>query len=386
MGLLTALGPLAIDMYLPAFPAMAQSLDTNLGSIERTLASYLLGLACAQLIYGPIADRYGRKKPLLFGLALFTVASVGCVLSNNIQHLSMWRVLQAFGGAAGMVIPRAVIRDKLDTQDAAKALSMLMLIMGVTPILAPILGAQLLAYSSWHSIFIFMCGVGIVLFITAARAMKETLSTQHVIPLRPRLIARNYYELSRHRRFIFYSLAAAFGSAGMFAYIAGSARVFISLFEVEPAHFGMLFGLNAASLIVASQFSARLLNRHTPDKLLRWAQNIQLLFIFSALVLTLSHSLTLLSLMVCLMGFMACQGFISPNSAALALADQGHRLGVASALMGTVQMLCGALAGFAVSSWQSSTPLPLTAVLAACAALSWLASRTAGVTRGIKLD
>ncbi|HLS42713.1 MAG TPA: Bcr/CflA family drug resistance efflux transporter, partial [Paenalcaligenes sp.] len=221
---------------------------------------------------------------------------------------------------------------------------------------------------------------------TAGRAMEETLNSQHIIALRPRLIARNYYELSRHRRFMFYSLAAAFGSAGMFAYIAGSARVFISLFEVEPAHFGMLFGLNAASLIVASQFSARLLNRHAPDKLLRWAQNVQLLFIFSALALTLSHSLTLVSLMVCLMGFMACQGFISPNSAALALAEQGHRLGVASALMGTVQMLCGALAGFAVSSWQSSTPLPLTAVLAACAALSWLASRTAGVTRGIKLD
>src|SRR5690606_9773385 len=118
LGLLTALGPLAIDMYLPAFPAMAQSLNTNLGSIERTLASYLLGLAGAQLIYGPIADRYGRKKPLLFGLALFTMASIGCVLSTDIHHLSLWRVLQAFGGATGMVIPRAVIRDKLDTQDA----------------------------------------------------------------------------------------------------------------------------------------------------------------------------------------------------------------------------------------------------------------------------
>lgn len=377
MGLLTALGPLAIDMYLPAFPAMASSLNTDLGSIERTLASYLLGLSCAQLIYGPVADRFGRKKPLLFGLALFTIASLGCALSTDIHHLTGWRILQAFGGAAGMVITRAVIRDNFDTRDAAKALSMLMLVMGVTPILAPILGAQLLRFSSWHASFIFMCLVGVALFIATWRSMRETLDPNNIIPLRLTVIAKNYYELSHHRRFLFYSLAAAFGSAGMFAYIAGSARVFISIYDVNPSYFGLLFGLNAASLIAASQFSARLLNRFTPDRLLRWAQSSQLFFIATALLLTVTQQLGLISLMICLMGFMACQGFIGPNSAALALGEQGHRLGAASALMGTIQMLCGALAGLAVSAWHSATPLPLTAVLAGCATLSWLASRTA---------
>lgn len=381
MALLTALGPLAIDMYLPAFPSMASSLDTSMGSIERTLASYLFGLAGAQLIYGPVADRYGRKKPLLFGVALFTVASIGCALSTEIEHLTLWRVLQAFGGAAGMVIPRAVIRDNFDTRDAAKALSMLMLIMGVTPILAPLLGGQLLIYSSWHSVFVFMCLVGIALFVATWRSMQETLNPDNLIPLRPALIARNYYELSRHRRFLFYSLAAAFGSGGMFAYISGSARVFISIYEVDPSYFGLLFGLNAGSFILAAQVSARLLNRFSPDTLLKWAQHIQLLFILSALTLTLSHQLGLASLMICLMGFMACQGFIGPNSAALALAEQGRRLGVASALMGTIQMLCGAAAGLAVSAWHSTTPLPLTAVLAGCACLSWLSGRIAQQNR-----
>lgn len=379
MGLLTALGPLAIDMYLPAFPTMAKSLNTDLGSIERTLASYLLGLSCAQLVYGPVTDRYGRKKPLLFGLLLFTIASLGCALSNSIEHLTFWRILQAFGGAAGMVVPRAVIRDNFDTRDAAKALSILMLIMGVTPILAPILGAQLLIYSDWHASFVLMALVSLALFIATLSSMTESLSDEHIIPLRPTLIAKNYYELSRHRRFIFYTLAAAFGSAGMFAYIAGSARVFINIYGVEPSYFGLLFGLNAGSLILASQFSARMLSRHTPDTLLKWAQTIQLIFILSALLLTLSDQLNLVLLMLCLMGFMACQGFVSPNSAALALSEQGHRLGVASALMGTLQMLCGALAGLAVSTWHSETSLPLTTVLAGCACLSWLASRTASI-------
>ncbi len=167
----------------------------------------------------------------------------------------------------------------------------------------------------------------------------------------------------------------------MFAYISGSARVFISIYEVDPSYFGLLFGLNAGSFILAAQVSARLLNRFSPDTLLKWAQHIQLLFILSALTLTLSHQLGLASLMICLMGFMACQGFIGPNSAALALAEQGRRLGVASALMGTIQMLCGAAAGLAVSAWHSTTPLPLTAVLAGCACLSWLSGRIAQQNR-----
>src|SRR5690554_6239410 len=156
MGLLTALGPLAIDMYLPAFSAMAGDLKTPYGDVERTLASYLFGLALAQLFYGPLADRFGRKKPLLLGLAIFIIASLGCASANDIDHLIAWRIAQAFGGAAGIVIPRAVIRDNYDTRDASKALSVLLLIMGATPILAPMLGAQILIFASWRWIFYFM--------------------------------------------------------------------------------------------------------------------------------------------------------------------------------------------------------------------------------------
>ncbi len=218
---------------------------------------------------------------------------------------------------------------------------------------------------------------GLLLLIAVMRTMRETLPPEKVIPLRISTIARNYWGLLGHKKFICYTLAGGFGSAGMFAYIAGSPRVFIEIFHVDPAYFGFLFGLNAAALVIASQISARLLNRHAPQALLKIAQITLACATLSALLITLMGGMTLFILMLCLMGFMASQGFVSPNAAALALAEQGGRLGVASALMGTLQMLCGAVAGLGVSEWQSTTPLPLTCVLALCACLSWLFGRIA---------
>ena len=377
MGAMTALGPLAIDMYLPAFPSIVQSLSATQGQVERTLASYLLGLALAQIAYGPITDRYGRKKPLLAGLIIFTVASVGCALTGDIEHLTYWRIAQAFGGAAGIVIPRAVIRDNLNTRDASKALSLLILIMGVTPILGPILGGQVLLFVGWRGIFGIMTVVGAALLTASIFTMKETLPPENVIGLKVSTIGRNYWGLLRDRQFICYSLAGGFGSAGLFTYIAGSPRIFMDVYDVDPQYFAILFGLNAAALIFTSQISARLLNRHSPEKLLKKAQIAIVLASLAGVTLTLLGWLDLTLLMVCLMAFMASQGFVNPNAAALALAKQGGRLGVASAMMGTVQMLCGAAVGLGISHWQSETALPLTGLLAGCAVLSWLFGRIA---------
>lgn len=377
MALLTALGPLAVDMYLPAFPQIALDLNTAEGNVERTLASYLFGLALAQLFYGPIADRFGRKPPLLFGLLLFSIASIAVSFSNNIEHLTFWRMVQAFGGASGFVIPRAVIRDQLETRDAAKALSMIMLIMGAAPILAPILGAQILLFADWRFIFHIMTACCLGLLIAATFSMKETLAKQNIIPLRPKTILKNYKELLQHRSFFFYSLTAAFGSAGMFAYISGAPRVFISAYEVPTEWFGALFGINAFCLILASQIGARLLGYFPPQRILSVAQSIQFCVVMIGLVCTLLGIMNVYSVMALLMTFMACQGFINPNAAALALSAQGRRLGVASALMGTLQMLCGALAGLAVSSWHTISAVPLVVVLSACVTISWLSGRKA---------
>jgi len=371
MGLITALGPLAIDMYLPAFPAMADDLGVSVVKIERTLAAYLLGLAFAPLVYGPLIDRFGRRVPLLAGLTLFLLASVGVCLSTNITDLTLWRVVQAFGGAVGMVVPRAVVRDQLSTQESARALSLLMMIMGVMPILAPLLGAQLLWLWNWRGIFVLMTASAALLIVGVLRLMRETLKPEHVTSLRPAVILRSYRQLLGDRQFLGYALAGAFGTAGLFSYIAGSPRVFIGLFHVDPSVFGWLFGVNSTALILAAQVSARLLARHSPARLLRRAQMVQLGFAVLSVLLTVTHTLTLPWLMLCLIGFMASYGFANPNAAALSLDRQGHRLGVASALMGTVHMLCGALAGWGVSAWAADDALPLTGILALCSALAW---------------
>ncbi|HUH39354.1 MAG TPA: multidrug effflux MFS transporter [Castellaniella sp.] len=378
MGSLAAIGPLAVDMYLPSFPAIAADLGVPQGRVEQTLASYLLGLALAQLCYGPLADRYGRKPPLLAGLALFVLASLACANAATIDQLALWRIVQAFGGAAGMVIPRAVIRDHLETRDAAKALSLLMLIMGVMPILGPLLGAQALILGSWRTIFYIMATIGLMQWLAVVISMRESLAPEDANVLAPGFIARNYLDLLQHRRFMAYTLAGGFGTAALFAYISGSPRVFITLYGIDPEYFGLFFGLNAAALIIASQFGARLLNRHVPGTLLLRAQGIAVAVTMTGLALTLVGLISLPLLMACLMSFMACLGFVAPNAAALALAEQGQRLGMASALMGCLQMFCGAASGLAVSHWHTSTPLPLTGILAFCALASWLCSRVAG--------
>lgn len=377
MGALAALGPLAIDMYLPSFPAIVEGLNTTQGQVERTLASYLFGMALAQVVYGPLADRYGRKPPLVGGLVIFTIASIGCTLTGDIEHLTMWRVAQAFGGAAGVVIPKAVIRDNLGTRDSAKAMSLLMLIMGVTPILGPILGGQILIFVGWRGIFGLMTIGGILLLLASLLTMRETLAPENRTALRIPIIAGNYWALLRDRQFICFSLCGASGSAGLFTYISGTPRALMGVYGVDPAHFGFAFALGAVALITAAQVNARLLDRHGPEKLLKMALASVVISSLAALTLTLLGQLTLSLLMLCLVGFMASQGFVSPNATALALARQGQRLGVASALMGTLQMLFGALAGLAISQWQSETALPVTGVLAVCTILSWLFGRIA---------
>lgn len=377
MGLLTALGPLAIDMYLPAFPAIADGLGTDTAHVERTLGFYLLGLALAQMFYGPLADRFGRKPPLLVGLFVYAAASAGCAMSVNIEQLLFFRVLQSFGGAAGLVIPRAVIRDNFDTRDASKALSMVMLIMGATPILAPVLGGFLLEVGSWRLIFALIAICAGLLLVASALTMRETRDPGYVTPLSVASILRNYMLVSRDKSFLYYSLAGGMGSAGMFAYLSGSPRVFMDVMGVEARYVGVLIGLNAAALIFTSQVNSRLLNRHSPERLFHHAQVASMVMTLAGVVLTLLGMLDLITLTICVMGFMASRGFVNPNSTALALAHQGRRLGIASAMLGTLNMIFGAIAGIAVSAWQVPTALPLTGILAFCACASWFFGRQA---------
>ena len=377
MGALTAIGPISIDMYLPAFPEMAANLGATGSQVERTLAAYLIGMAGAQLIYGPLADRFGRKPPLYGALIVYILASAGCALAPTVEFLTVCRVVQAMGGAAGMVISRAVVRDHYSTQEAARALSMLMLVMGITPILAPVVGAQVLTLAGWRGIFAVITLGGIALLIAVSRIMVESLLHEKQVALSWGHIFRTYWGLIRHRRFVAFALSGGMGSATMFAYIVASPRLFIEHFGMSPQSYGFIFGFNALSLIVGSQVSARLLKTHRPEKLLPWALIAMMSAGLSALALILIGWITMPLIMLCMMSFMFTQGFVGPNSAAMALSDQGRQLGSASAMMGTITMSCGALAGLTVSLWDMAGPAPLGWIMGGCTTLAFLLGRTA---------
>ena len=256
LGALSAFGPLAIDFYLPGFPAMATAFGTDETQIQLTLAVYFLGLSIGQLIYGPIADRFGRRIPLLVGVALFTVASLACALAPSLEWLIGARFVQALGGCAGMVLSRAIVSDKCDAVGSAKVFSQLMLVMGLAPILAPMLGGFLVNLHGWQSIFIVLTGFSALAALAVALGLPESLPAN--VPRQPLSGAlRQYGRLLKDREFLGHALTGGIAMAGMFAYIAGSPFVFIKLYGVPAEHYGWLFGSNAAGFILVAQLNAR---------------------------------------------------------------------------------------------------------------------------------
>jgi MFS transporter, DHA1 family, multidrug resistance protein len=277
LGALTAFAPMSIDMYLPALPEIGRSLGADTASVQLTLSAFFIGLAVGQAIYGPLADRFGRKGPLYFGLIVYIAASIGCALASDIQALIGLRLVQALGGCVGIVIARAVVRDLYGHQESARMFSVLMLVMGVAPILAPLLGGYVLIWFGWRAIFWVLALFGLSCLIAAALILPETRPAHTMKPNVLSAIA-GYGRLLVDRRFIGYTLAGGLAQAGLFAYISGSPFVFIEVFGVPAQHYGWLFGLNALGLIVASQINRRLLSRHTSDELLKRANLTNALF------------------------------------------------------------------------------------------------------------
>ncbi|CAG9167537.1 Bcr/CflA family multidrug efflux MFS transporter [Cupriavidus pampae] len=369
---LTALAPLSIDMYLPSFPALAADLRVDISRVQLTLGAFLVGLAIGQAFYGPISDRFGRKPPLYIGLLLYAAAAAGCALAGSVESLMWWRFLEALGGCAGIVVSRAVIRDRLEARESARAFSSLMLVMGLAPILAPIIGGVLLAAFGWRSIFWVHCGAALLILLLVHRRMEESLDPRRVQPLHPVSVLRSYGELLRAREFVGYSLAAGCSQAGMFAYIAGSPFVLIELHGIDPSYYGFVFGANAFGLIFMAQVNARLVRARPLDSVLRAALFAPCLAGAVLAVAALTGTATLPVLLACFFVCLSGMGCILPNASALALAHQGHRAGTASALMGTLQFSLGTLAGAAVSFWHDGTALPLAVVMAVCGAAAVL--------------
>lgn len=365
MGALTAIAPLSIDMYLPAFPAISAELSA-LGRIELTLAAFFIGVASGQLFYGPISDRFGRKPPLYIGLALFTAASIGAMLAQSIETLVLWRFLQGLGGCAGMVIARAVVRDRCAPQEAAKAFSLLMLVMGLAPILAPVLGGLLLEVLSWRALFALLAGFGMLCLFFIWKTLAESHDSTKAEPLHPGRVLKNYGALLQHRHFMACTLASGLAFAGLFAYIAGSPFVVMQLHGLSPQQYSWMFGVNSFGLIAASQLNMLLLRRYEMLALLRAALMLAAAAGLFLLSLALLHLLTLPLLLTGFFFFTASIGIIAPNAGASALADQGEKAGTASALMGALQFGVATLAGASMSLWHDGSAAPLVSVMAFC--------------------
>ncbi|MBD8575437.1 multidrug effflux MFS transporter [Pseudomonas syringae] len=368
LGALSAFGPLAIDFYLPGFPAMALAFGTDEKHVQLTLASYFLGLSIGQLVYGPAADRFGRRKPLLVGVTLFSLASLACAFAPNLEWLIGARFVQALGGCAGMVIARAVVSDTCDAIGSAKVFSQLMLVMGLAPILAPMLGGVMVNAYGWQSIFLALTLFSAACLIAVTRGLPESLSPDRRAPLSG--APRQYFSLLGDRVFIGYALSGGIAMAGMFAYVAGSPFVFIKLYGVPAEHYGWLFGMNAAGFILVAQINARLLRRFGPAFLLSRAILVYLTAALTVLGISLLRTEQLWPLLVPLFICLASLGCIIPNASACAMNGQGRRAGSASALLGCLQFSVAAGASSLVGLLHDGTATAMTLVISLCAALA----------------
>lgn len=369
LGVLTAFAPLSIDMYLPSLPSIGRSLRCSPAQVQLTLATFMFGMGLGQLFYGPLSDRYGRRKPLLWGIALYALASLGCALAPNVEALIALRLLQALGGAAGSVVARAVVRDLYAGSDIARVLSIMTLVMGAAPILAPVLGGAVLAVTSWRAIFFVLTGIGVV---AAGLAFWQVPHGTHTPP--DAALLDSVRILLRDGRFMLSALAGAFAQVTLFVYIASAPFVFMTLRHVDAQAFSLIFGSNAVGFIAATQCNTWLLKRWTiPTN--AFAAALWLCLAHAALLSATYLQLGTLPFAVCLFLCVFGLGLIFPNVTALALLGHRSIAGLASSLLGAIRFGAGAVAAAVVADGDSAYPMVIAmacgagCTLATCARL-----------------
>lgn len=368
--MITAIGPFSIDMYLPAFADIAKDLDTTVGHLSLSLSSFFIGISLGQFIYGPLLDRFGRKKPLFAGLFIYLLASTLCALVQSADMLIALRFLQALGGCAGMVASRAMVRDLFSVQDNAKIFSMLMLVVGISPIIAPTLGGFVTVALGWHYIFVILALMALVIIIAIHFGLPESRQADPGYSLKPAAILKNFALVIKEPQFYTYAFTGATAAAGLYAYIAGSPAVFLEIFKVTEKQYGLIFALVAGGLILATQMNRFLLQRFKSEEVIPAALFVQCLAGIGLFVGSLTGFIGLTGTILLLLLFLSCQGFTFPNSSALCMAPFAKHAGSASALMGAIQMGLGAISSGLVSMFSNGTAIPMTATMACCSIIS----------------
>ncbi|RYF26798.1 MAG: Bcr/CflA family efflux MFS transporter [Comamonadaceae bacterium] len=376
LGLLSAIGPFAIDMYLPALPAIGASLGADVASVQWSLTAFFLALGAGQLFYGPVSDMVGRKPPLYFGLALFTLASVGCALATDIQTLIALRFVQGLGAAAGMVIPRAVVRDLHTGNEAARLMSLLMLVFSVSPLLAPLAGSGVIALTGWRGVFWAVAVAALAGLVLVNRALTETRLPADRVGSDLRSALTGYGVLLRDGHFMGLVLISGCSIAGFFVYLAGSPFVLINHYGLTPVQYSLAFSVNAAAFFVSAQFTARLGVRYGLVSVVKVAVSAAGAVMVALLSYYLAGGDRLAVLLVLYFIASGCMGLVIPTTSVLALEEHGAIAGTASALLGTLQMLIGAAAMGLVGLFATGKPLPMVVGMATGAlvglALTWI--------------
>jgi DHA1 family bicyclomycin/chloramphenicol resistance-like MFS transporter len=369
LGAIMALGPLALDMYLPALPMLEAEFAATPARVQHTVSAYLFGMAMGQLAMGPLSDRFGRKPPLLGGLCLFALASAGCALAQHIEGFVLLRFAQALGGSSIMVVVRAVIRDRFDAIQSAQVLSLMMLVMGAAPILAPLAGGWLLVAASWHWIFWLLTAYALFCIANAFFFLEES----HPVHARSGSIGRalaGMLPLARHPLFVGPALVFMFSFGAFFAYLAAAPFAFIQYFGIPAERFGIYFGANAFGFIMVSQVNRRLVSGRGPRKVLGWGVSILALAGALLIVCALTGLGGFAAVFAALFVVVASLGLIASNVSAVAMAPFGDRAGGAASLLGFSQALTGVVASAAVGWIQAEGAIPMACVVALCAAVS----------------
>ena len=379
LGSLTALTPFSIDMYLPGFPAIARDLATSASKVSLSLSGFFIGISAGQLLYGPLLDRFGRKKPLYAGLVVYILASAGCVFSHSITSLITLRFVQALGSCAATVTSVAMVRDLFPVKENAKVFALLLLVLGASPMLAPTVGGYITAAFGWHVVFIVLTILCILIFFACIFWLPDGNEPDHLLSLKPASIVRSFWSVFRDPSFYTYCFTGGIAFTGLFAYVSGSPVVFMNVYGLGQKTYGWIFAFLSIGFIGSSQLNNILLRRYSSRQIIRAIlicyTVLGLLFLFASQM----GWLTLPVIICFLFLLLSCIGIVNPNTASLTLAPFAKNAGTASALMGSIQMGLGALISVFISLFEKPSATPLAIAMAASAILSlsvlWIGGR-----------
>ncbi|MBE9585256.1 multidrug effflux MFS transporter [Mucilaginibacter sp. JRF] len=372
LGTLTALGPFSIDMYLPGFPAIAKYLHTDVAGVALSLSSFFIGLSAGQLLYGPLLDKFGRRKPLLFGLSFYIIASIGCAMATSLNALIILRIIQAIGSCAAAVASMAMVRDLFPVKDNAKVFALLMLVVGASPMVAPTIGGYVTAGPGWQWVFIVLAAMGVFILLAVIFVLPDSYQPDPTISLKPKPIINGFLNVLKVPQFYTYTLTGSFAFSGLFAYVAGSPLVFMEVFGVSDKVYGWIFAGLSVGFIGSSQVNSLLLRRFSSEQIVKVSLPAQALVGVLFLLGSILGVLGFWGTVVMIFAYLCCLGMTNPNAAALTLAPFSKNAGTASSLFGALQLGIGALVSTSISLFDSLSVVPLAATMCIAAVIAFV--------------